>query len=229
MIYCIDIDGTIATENTLKRIEKCNRYFQIGLEPEHLPTDWYAFLDLPEVRAYRERTGEEKWRYNLKLVNLDPGYQSSLIPIEGAVEGVSLLAEQGICYATLRKVATSEEYMREAIQEWNEKMRKATATWLEKNKFPDGPILFGNTPEEKLSQVAALAEEKGEPSILIDDLYDNLLVVLPYLSEHTREVLRDHCTLVAFRAEKAPASPHITTIGLPDWHHVNRLFVAASA
>jgi hypothetical protein len=219
-MFCIDIDGTIATDNPPRLIEKCNRYFNLGLS-EPLPTDWMTFLETPEVRAEQSRVGMDRWAYNLKSVKLDPGYQRSMVPVEGAVQALTALAShEQLWYVTCRKTTFSTE--------WNEKMSNATIDWLTEH-MPHGPIALCTTPAEKLSIIAQLIEDRDEAVVLIDDSYAALIEALPTLSEHDQALLKERCTLVALWASEAPETPLMHTIALPDWQHVDRLFVAQSA
>ena len=80
-------------------------------------------------------------------------------PLEGAIEGVSLLAQRGdIRYVTIR---ISQD------QEVNEQIQATTRQWLHEYRFPNPTdVIFCSNFQEKLEMVAG---QPYEQVILIDD------------------------------------------------------------
>src|SRR6266446_2688935 len=65
----LDIDGTIACDNQALYLMLCNLALKLGIAGERLVGLTYdEFYALPEVTAYRERVGEQRYETNVRII-----------------------------------------------------------------------------------------------------------------------------------------------------------------
>jgi hypothetical protein len=97
MLFAIDIDGTIGYLRTHTFLQVCNTTFDLGIGPEHINTLSYQdFFRQPEVIAYKQKIGATSFEWCIGWAALDPRVLATMIPMQGATNSISLLAEQRI-------------------------------------------------------------------------------------------------------------------------------------
>jgi hypothetical protein len=226
MRIAIDIDGTIATGNTVHFFELCNRYFDLSVSVERLQSlDWAGFYALPEVVACQNKRGKQQFKRALQWLGFTAPALRGMDLIEGARDGVERLTQQGqIAYYTARLAVYDGQNLKriEAVQKLNERMAEATSEWLALHGFPcPDQVVCCDGPAGKLLKLADFIQETNEPCILIDDLYTELLSV--ELDEDKMNVLRSNLTLIAYTAKEPPTSPWLNTIPFPHWECIGTL------
>jgi hypothetical protein len=213
----LDVDGTIAYGNQTLYLTLCNLALKLGIAEERLAGLTYdEFYALPEVTAYREQVGEQRYNTNVRIIAHTPILQRHLEVVDGAINGVRFLAQSGnLCYCTARKTARYEKL--------DEAMARATRDWLEANGFPNPKdVVFCTSFLEKLSFCAALIEETGEAVVLVDDSYEQLLSAVDQLEAGQGHLLRQHLILLAFGAQEAPKHTPVRVVALPTWNQIEQ-------
>lgn len=213
----LDVDGTIACGNQALYLTLCNLALKLGIAEERLAGLTYdEFYALPEVTAYREQVGEQRYNTNVRIIAHTPILQRHLEVVDGAINGARFLAQSGnLCYCTARKTARYEKL--------DEAMASATRDWLEASGFPNPQdVVFCTSFLEKLSCCAAHIEETGEDVMLVDDSYEQLLSRVDQLEASQRDLLSQHFTLLAFEAQEAPEHAPVRVVALPSWNQVKQ-------
>jgi len=211
----LDVDGTIACGNQALYLTLCNLALKLGIDEERLVGLTYdEFYALPEVTAYREWVGEQRYETNVRIIAHTPILQRHLEVVDGAINGARFLAQLGnLCYCTARKTARYEKL--------DEAMASATRDWLEARRFPNPQdVVFSTSFLEKLSFCAAHIEETGEDVMLVDDSYEQLLDRIDQLEAGQRDLLRQHFMLLAFDAREVPEHAPVRVVALPSWSQV---------
>jgi len=211
----LDVDGTIACDNQALYLTLCNLALKLGIAEERLAGLTYdEFYALPEVTAYREQAGEQRYETNVRIIAHTPILQRHLEVVDGAINGARFLAQSGnLCYCTARKTARYEKL--------DEAMASATRDWLEARGFPNPQdVFFCTSFLEKLSFCAAHIEETGEDVMLVDDSYEQLLDRIDQLEAGQRDLLRQHFMLLAFDAQEVPEHAPVRVVALPSWSQV---------
>lgn len=207
----LDIDGTLGYRNRQQYLKTCNEALKLALAEEHVQKmSLSTFYALPEVQAYRERVGEAHYTKALAWIDFHPDVLQAMHPLEGAREGVQMLARIGhVGYYTARYSAQSEER--------STAMAQATLQWLATHDFcnPTNAVFCDGLPG-KLRQLAKVAGEQT-PILLVDDQYNRLLQRFTDLDEETAQLLRRSLILVAYGARTVPESAPIQAIALPSW------------
>jgi hypothetical protein len=217
MYILLDVDGTIASDNQALYLSLCNLALKLGIDEERLAGLTYdEFYVLPEVAAYREQVGEQRYNTNVRIIAHTPILQRHLEVIDGAVNGACFLAQSGnLRYCTARKTARYEEL--------DEAMASATCDWLEASGFPNPQdVIFCTSLLEKLSFCAAHIGKTGEDVVLVDDLYEQLLIEFEKLAVRHRTLLQQHFTLLAFGAQEVPEHELLRVVALPTWDQVEQ-------
>ena len=228
--YYIDFDGTIAYRNMASFAAVCNEKLQLHITPERLRCRYVDFLQLPEVRSYTQRVGDEVSRNTIGWLDYDPQVLLAMHPYPDAVSGVATLAAHGeIVYATARHGYTDEMH---------QEITHVTTQWLETKTFPPGrEILFCTGIADKLSRIAEYVHRVRSFAVLIDDQYDRLQASFACLDPEKQRVLRDRVILVAFGCDIPPRYDvsALPVVGMASWsqahvhvmqNHVERLMVS---
>jgi uncharacterized HAD superfamily protein len=197
MLFAIDIDGTIAARSMRKFVQLCNERLALGLSTEVLQRRMFYrdFLELPEML---KRKGDPEFQRALAWIDLEPQLLIAMLPLPGAVEGVTQLAQcASVTYYTARHST--------ARPERNAPMEQATKQWLARKQFPcSDAVVFCASVPDKLMRLTSVAQT--QPVVLIDDQYEKLLNAYAQLQldKSTRQVLQENLHLVAFGATKQP-------------------------
>lgn len=224
----IDIDGVVAQKNLAMLLPLYNEYFNLDLSSSDLQSlhSIDAFEELQEVQKFRERVGETRYNYLMQIVVYDPRHMQAAGVISQATEGVQHLAKrccQELGYCTARFGMT---------EQWNIDLQQATRHWLRKLSFPNADqILFCRSPQGKLETIAAHLHEQPQSVLLIDDMYEMLLGILPSLPTLDQEILSRHLTIGAYRAEVEQGEwkhSSVRVLPLPQWEKI-QTFVEALA
>jgi hypothetical protein len=218
MYIFLDVDGTIACDNQALYLSLCNLALKLGIDEERLVGLTYdEFYALPEVTAYREQVGEQRYNTNIRIIAHTPILQRHLEVVDGAINGARFLAKSGnLCYCTARKTARFEEL--------DEAMARATREWLEASGFPNPQdVIFCTSLLEKLSFCAAHIGKTGEEVVLVDDSYERLLSEFKKLVARQRTLLQQHFTLLAFGAQEAPEHAPFHVAALPMWDQIEQV------
>jgi hypothetical protein len=217
MRILLDVDGTIARNNRVLYLTLCNLVLKLGIDEERLSEMSYEeFYLLPEVTAYREREGEQRYLRNVRIIAHAPELQRRMEVIEGAIDGAWMLSRQGtLGYCTARKT--------DRLEKLDKALARSTHDWLESNGFPNPQdVFFCTSFLEKLSFCAAHIEETGEDVMLVDDSYEQLLSKVDQLEASQRDLLRQHFTLLAFGAQDVPEHAPVRVVALPTWKQVEQ-------
>lgn len=210
MLFAIDIDGTIAARSMRKFVQLCNEHFELGLSNEALQRRMFYrdFLELPEIVKRKE---DPEFKRALAWIDLDPQLLIAMLPLPGAVQGVTQLAQHApVAYYTARHSAVRPER--------NPPMEQATKEWLVKKQFPcSDAVVFCSGVSDKLARLVVVAQI--QPVMLIDDQYEKLLNVFALLDQHSREVLQENLHLIAFGATSLPEQDYGLLVHvLPCWN-----------
>ncbi len=74
----LDVDGTIASDNQTLYLTLCNLALKLGIAEERLAGLTYdEFYALPEVTAYREQAGEQRYNTNIRYYSSHPDTATS--------------------------------------------------------------------------------------------------------------------------------------------------------
>ena len=214
VLFAIDIDGTIAGASKIFGAY-FNQELGLGLPPEEVrKMRWYTSLRKhPAIIEYRREHNERYLEVCAKYREYAPA-MFARDPLEGAIEGVSLLAQWGdIRYVTIR---ISQD------QEVNEQIQATTCRWLHEYRFPNPTnVIFCSSFQEKLELVA---EQPHEQVVLIDDRCSTDLFScyeqLAQFPEHQEliERIRQRITFVAFEKFELPADTYkLRMLALPSW------------
>ncbi len=215
MRILLDVDGTIAGNNRVLYLTLCNLVLKLGIDEGRLSELSYEeFYLLPEVIAYREREGEQRYLRNVRIIAHAPELQRRMEVIKGAIDGARRLSQQGtLGYCTARKT--------DRLEKLDEALASSTHDWLESNGFPNPQdVFFCTSFLEKLSFCASHIEETGEDVMLVDDAYEQLLDGVDQLEASQRDLLRQHFTLLAFDAQEVPKHAPVRVVVLPSWSQV---------
>ncbi len=218
MYILLDVDGTIACDNQALYLSLCNLALKLGIDEERLAGLTYdEFYVLPEVIAYREQVGEQRYNTNVRIIAHTPILQRHLEVVDGAINGARFLAQSGnLRYCTARKTARFEEL--------DEAMARATRDWLEANGFPNPQdVIFCTSLLEKLSFCAAHIGKTGEEVMLVDDSYEQLLSKVDQLEARQGDLLRQHFTLLAFGTQGVLEHTPLRVVALPTWDQIEQV------
>jgi hypothetical protein len=174
-----------------------------------------AFHALPQMLAYQESVGTEHYRSQMKRLEWHPDYIRVLKVIEGAQQGVTLLAAMAdeLAYCTARMITFHSG--------WNEQLALATHFWLKNKGFPNhDAVLFCDAYRGKLETIASQLQTEPRDVWLIDDSMPGLLEAFSTLSQAQQTVLSEHLTLVAFGHADVPAHAPIRLIPFPGWKEI---------
>jgi len=213
----LDVDGTIARNNRVLYLTLCNLVLKLGIDEERLSELSYEeFYFLPEVIAYREREGEQRYNTNVRIIAHAPELQRRMEVIEGAIDGAWRLAQHGtLGYCTARKT--------DRIEKLDEALARSTHDWLESSGFPNPQdVFFCTSFLEKLSFCATHIEETGEDVMLADDSYEQLLDRIDQLEASQRDLLKQRLTLLAYGAQEVPEQAPVRVVALPTWKQVEQ-------
>lgn len=219
MQILIDIDGTLCFDNRAFFFQLCNTTFALGIAAERLAGMTRAdFLIQPQVIALRSQLGADLFAHKLGWLNFHPQALLAALPIAGAVEGVTRLAELGsVSYYTAR---FSHNDQRQAS------IASSTRQWLVNHKFINPQhVVFCDGIQHKLHLLMQLAQNTGEHIVLVDDSHERLLAhVASIADKQERLTFLSMFTLVAARAKELPAQTHdVEMLTLPHWSNVNTL------
>lgn len=207
----------------------CNEHWQLGLPAERLHKIGYqAFFVLPEVIATRSRFLDEQWQQELQIIDQAPSLIACQRVFPLAVPSVEKLAQysSALWYCTVRKD--------------QEEIKQATIAWLHTQQFPSPDrVVFCRSLMNKLVRISHIMHETKQPAILIDDMYDALLLQFHRLQEglHTTlspqrckmiaDLLRDQLTIVAFQAKAVPEQCYgLRVLPLSSWEYVDDLIAS---
>jgi 5'(3')-deoxyribonucleotidase len=223
VVVLIDFDGTLAARNTPAYIARFNSRLKLGIEQERLTDLSYrAFLDLPEVCAFRNRHGEKKFDFVLKALALEPDYLRELLPIDDALTGVQALAQRfSLSYCSARKINFTASL--------DQRIEQASVDWLYNNQFPYAEscnVYLCNSPFEKLLHCIEVAQKSAQHVVLVDDLYETLIQNALTLDAPLRAQLRTNCSLVAVWAQdlswlSPDQCPFKQVLALPRWSRIS--------
>jgi hypothetical protein len=222
MLVLVDIDGTIARRNLPIFCHLCNYIFDLNLPDERIDSihSYQEWLEQPEMVNLREQMGAPSFQKALDQIGLAPTHLEALLPIDDAIHGVRYLAKSSgnLRYCTARKCILSQEAPDEC---YSRSIELATYRWLQAYNFPGfNQVFFCSSPREKLYYMAEQIEHGETQVMLIDDHYRYLLDAAQTLPGSMQALLRDACTLIAFRAEQVEtsAAPFQKVLALPAWN-----------
>jgi hypothetical protein len=218
----IDVDGVLAKCNVPCLLSTYNRMLKLDIPGEQLEMlSLKAFHRLPQVQAYQEKVGQERYTRQLAILEWHPEYVVQNLMIRDALAGVHYLAElaDDLGYCTARVITFHDQ--------WNADLARMTHLWLDKWHFPNhNQVMFCDGYIGKLVAIAGyLKEEPGARVVLIDDSADMLLHAYDQLSATDQQVLR-RLTLVGFgydEDEEAPVDHPLRALPLLNWHNVFHL------
>jgi hypothetical protein len=166
------------------------------------------FLQLPEILKRKQDT---EFKRALAWIDLDPQLLIAMLPLPGAVQAVTQLAQRAsVTYYTARHSTVRPEK--------NLPMEQATKEWLALKQFPcSEEVVFCAGVPDKLTRLAVVAQ--SQPVVLIDDQYEKLLTAFAGLEDqYSKEALLENFRLVAFGATKLPEQCYGLQVSmLPSW------------
>lgn len=219
-----DIDGVISCHSTIDLLRQYNQTLRLEIPEEQLVgLSREAFHELEQVKAYRAKVGEEKYRWQVEAIQWQSSYVLQCGVIEDALAGVLRLADiaDDIGYCTARVIPFDEK--------WNKMLSASTKLWLKQQRFPNfEQVLFCDGIPAKLTTIAnelrTARDEQEEAHVwLIDDCIDPLLKGFSELSSDDQELLEKHLTLIGFGDDEIRIHDRLHVIPLPDWQDVQRL------
>ncbi len=214
----IDLDGTTAKRNDACFVALANVLLRLGIDDQRLNVLTYrTFLEQPEVLAYRERVGGQRFQSLLRLVDRNPIHIKNMLPRKQAIVGVNALARRaGVSYCTARMVRGDDEL--------NIEIAQATREWLTSHAFPrPTDVTFCTQGREKLYACAQRIEQTKQPVLLIDDLFASLLDEIKYMVPDAVALLKDGLILCGFGAKEIAPHAEIRIAVLPHWGAVDAL------
>jgi len=214
MLFAIDIDGVVArrTHGTAYYV---NRVLSLGIphaEIENIPSS-AAFLSLPVVKAYSAQFPDQ-FKAALDQAQYEAEAQERDLPMEGGVEAVNSLAEQGnIIYITNRKSTTAD----------------VTTAWLSRFGYPTAPLRCCGEEKGFISKWLYAGEYLKEDAqlVFIDDMALQLERGIIHLAKENREVtafLLPRIALLAFGKTIVHPCPFLRPLFpiavLPSWQQL---------
>jgi hypothetical protein len=222
MHILIDLDGTIATINEPHFIRLVNTGLSLGVPDERLQAlSLRDFLSEPEVVAAQQRYGGERFKTLFTFLHCSQDAIAARFVVDGAQAALTSLTQLGsIAYCTARKgrYSGTNEKKRSAMDTLNEKMLHASRDWLSLHHFPfSDHIMCCVGVVGKLAAIVTLIRSSGEPVMLVDDAYAQIVAASENLSSEDQALLAGYFTLYAFGASVAPPSSSFSVVALPTW------------